>query len=188
MKTPLRICLAAVLLSILAVAHSTPPASSGTVIRFNDTIPTRGFGAWVDHEAGTLTILGADMFEFCAGTFNFDTVPIMVVMMEDGVRFKSRMSGQVQASVWPFTNFDCALFTIVPPIATGFVKMRINDNDMHPLLNPDNHNVNAFQVTAHGVLTGWTSGESMRFALVEHGMWDGDDFSTFRGFTKIKLH
>ena len=93
----------------------------------------------------------------------------------------------MRTSVWPFTDFDCALFLNVPPLATGLASFVQNDTDLFPGLNPDRYNMNSVAFSAHGALYAPT-GEKRQFSMVWRLMWDGIDFpSSYKGFTKIHL-
>ena len=185
----MRVNLARNFLVVTAVLFSTsvlsnPPAASGpNVIRFNDDFAVFN----IDTRNGLSAVLGADPNEFCNGIVNFDTVSYLEVdVPEDANRISQKLSGHVQASVWPFTVFDCTLFSTVPPLATGMAKVKGTDNDLFVFLNPDNVNANAFGYNAHGALTD-QSGNRRNFNLVFRAVWDGNDPSTFRIVELIQL-
>jgi len=59
--------------------------------------------------------------------------------------------GTLRAAVWPFTNFDCALFTTIAPLATGDAEFVNNDNDVFGTPGWEN-NTNVWGFSAHGLL------------------------------------
>ena len=61
------------------------------------------------------------------------------------------MKGTVQTTVWDFTDFDCALFTTIDPVASGDARLRLTDNDTDGI-GPDDRNTNAYGYMAHGRL------------------------------------
>ena len=79
------------------------------------------------------------------------------------------------------------IYSGVTPIATGYSRFRLNDNDEDPSLNPNRRNANSFGFTAHGDLVHYDTGEAVRFWMHVHGVWDGEDFGTFRTIAKIRL-
>ena len=177
MKTALsRLFFALIAILLSATALANPPAQSGpNVIRFEDG------AAWgfVDFENGTQVILGANMAEFCGGLINFDIVSFTEVSVpQDTDRIKQLIKGEVQATVWGFTDFDCALFTTELPLAAGMVRIQGNDNDLVVFLR-DNNNANSFGIRANGDMWSPASGERYRFHLVWHIVWDGVDGEKF---------
>jgi len=89
------------------------------------------------------------------------------------------MSGR---SVWPFTAFDCDLFTTIDPVGTGTVDVRLTDNDVNIFLNPDSYNWNAFGFRAHGQF-----GRGIPVVGRQNCLWDGQHDDTFRCVTKIAI-
>ena len=58
----------------------------------------------------------------------------------------------MQASVWPFTGFDCGLFTSTSPVASGVADFIYTDNSL-PGVGPDDDFANAWGFRAHGTLS-----------------------------------
>ena len=119
---------------------------SGIVTRYEAPVGR----TWVDFDSGLRVVVGADMDEFCAGIVNFDLVEITDIQLASE-RLLTLETGRVQATVWDFTDFDCALFTTNDPVASGFARMRTTDNDFFGT-DPDDTNANAFGWMAHGKL------------------------------------
>lgn len=135
---------AIVLISLSCLVFADPPPFSGVVIR--DEAPFAI--SWIDPEAGLRVIIGADMDEFCADTFNFDLIAFQDVNLPSG-RIVSNMSAIMQTTVWDFLEFDCAMFTTIDPVASGFAKLRGLDND---LTGSVVNNTNAWTWMVHGKL------------------------------------
>ena len=184
---------AVVLIGFSCVAFADPPPESGVVFR-GDAIPY--FQWWYDEENDTTAYFGVDPLIACTSEFpaGWELVPIMTVLMgtdgEEVLRFKERINGDLQTSVWQgFVPPDCGLIVGfgLTPIANGYSHFKFNDNDVNPSLNPNRHNVNSFGFNANGVLLNYNTGEPMRFMMYFHGTWDGIDFDSFRSIVKTKL-
>lgn len=160
-----------------------PPASSGIVSRgsYNN--------AWVDVDinSGLLSIIGVDIVQWCTDGAPFDTIYYADKDLQDGFRLNTSENGYVQASVWPFTDFDCELFTTMDPLATGMANYRSHDNDLFgPRFCEEKNNMNAFGRRANGTLYS-PSGEASQFSMHTWGLFDcdTDSFPVFK--TKISL-
>lgn len=147
------------------------PAESGPVIRVE--IP---FWANVsDPEAGLLVVYGLDPVAACTGGDAFDSIWLQEVQSQaDILRLLGLLTGDVRTSVWPFTRFDCALFTTTQPVATGVSTLRVTDNDPLAFARP-NQNANTFGYMAHGALT-LADGRESQFSAHTRCVWDGEDF------------
>lgn len=153
-----------------------------------------------DFDEGTQAILGVNMMEFCGsppyvdggpgvdGIFNPDIVPFMeVTIPQDTDRIKQLLMGEVQATVWGFSEFDCGRFTTELPLGEGMVRIHSNDNDLIVFLR-DNNNANSFSVKANGDMWSPATGEQLKFHLVFHIVWDGVDGNKFfKRMVKISL-
>ena len=93
----------------------------------------------------------------------------------------------VLATIWPFTEFDCELFTTIDPIAAGTVDLRGTDNDLFEFLNPDNKNANAFGFVAHGPVYD-ENGTMMRVNALFRAVWDGTNDESFKAVEKVNMH
>jgi hypothetical protein len=120
------------------------PAASGVVIRGEGVAAW----AWPDVKSGLQVVAGVDMLEFCAGIINFDVTPIKYANLPDG-RINELAQGMVQATVWDFVDFDCALFTTRDPVASGVARYQYTDNDV--TLAGEN-SADSWGVTVHGTL------------------------------------
>lgn len=143
---------------------------------------------YVDAKAGVSAIHGADIIEFCGGTIDFDLVDLQRIdVPEDANRVNDILQGDdVRTSVWPFTVFDCNLFTTVTPLATGTADVRLTDNDVFVFLNPESVNHNAFGFRAHGKLED-SAGETVNFSGHCNCVWDGNDIDTLKCNDKINV-
>ena len=112
---------------------------------------------------------------------------LSISVPEDPNRFNDLVKGSVQTSVWPFTNFDCAQFTSIAPLATGTAKLVNTDNDLLVFQNPNNVNHNAFGFTAQGRLTR-PDGSTAQFNGVNRSVWDGVNGASFKSTVKINLN
>lgn len=165
---------AVVLVLSVSTTLADPPANSGPlVVRFEGE-----FLYWyADARSGLSVGIGADPAQTCAG--NWDEISLVdtqwVDVPDDANRIIEITHGDdVITNVWPFTEFDCGLFTTVEPVATGASALVLTDNDVFVYENPDNVNHNAFGFTAHGYLT-TADGRSVRFNGVSRCVWDGVD-------------
>lgn len=145
--------------------------------------------AYVDPDAGLLAVIGTDIVAFCTSGAPFDIVDLQTISVpEDANRLNRLIQGDdMTASVWPFTSFDCGLFTTMDPVGTGMVKLVQTDNDVLTFLNPDSRNANAFGFRVHGALTD-PSGHKVQFNSHSNCVWDGDDLATLKCQDKIGVH
>lgn len=187
-----------VLLSLSCLAFADPPSESGIVTRTDEPL---WFLWWYDEENNTTAYFGVDPLLVCFGDpAGWQSVPVMRVFMDtdgdDVLRFKSRVSSNdMLTSVWPgFTpaggpeNICLQIIVFgVTPIATGYSRFRLNDNDVLPGLNPDRRNANAFGFNAHGDLVYFDTGDPVRFMMLVHAVWDGDNPDTFRAVVRTRL-
>jgi hypothetical protein len=138
----------------------------------------------VDYKNGLSAIVGADIVEFCNTFSGFDLVSIQEIdVPEDANRIVQIAHGDgVTTSVWPFTDFDCGMFTTQQPVATGTADFVSTDNDLYVYGNPNNINWNAYGFTAHGLLFA-PDGSTMRLNGVSRCVWDGAGISEAGGCT-----
>lgn len=172
-----------VLLSLSCFAIADPPESSGIVIRdeYNN--------AWVDidMDTGLLAVTGVNIVQWCTDGAPFDTIYYADKNLQDGFRLNTLEKAEVTTSVWPFTVFDCALFTSVPPLATGVANYRLHDNDLFGnQFCEEKNNANAFGRKVNGKLYS-PQGEGRNLNMHVWGIYDCETF-TFRLFNvDIKL-
>ena len=177
------ITIALLLFALTGSVLAEPPASSGIV--------TRDFYNWayvdVDIEAGLLSILGVDIVQWCTDGAPFDAFFYSDKNLQDGFRLNTTEKAYVQATVWPFTEFDCELFYANEPLATGMAYYRLHDNDLFGLRYCDEkNNMNAFGYRANGTLY-TPSGEAKQLSMQTWGLFDCDTVSFPVFETKIKL-
>lgn len=183
MKQPRMIFVYFALIAMAGAAFAEPPESSGIV--------TRGSYEWgfvdVDENAGLLSVVGVDIVQWCAGDSSFDTIYYKDKDLQDGFRLNTMEQADVQASVWPFTDFNCDLFTTVEPLATGMAYFRSHDNDFFGLRYcEEKNNMNSFGRRANGTLYS-PGGEAKQFSMHTSGLFDCEtrSFPVFK--TKINL-
>ena len=136
-----------VLMSLSCAVLADPPPFSGVVER-NDYPAAY---TWVDFESGLRIVIGADMDEFCSGLLNFDLMAFQDVTIPDGRIVSNGIGEEMQTSVWDFLDFDCALFTSIDPVASGYARLRVLDNDLQGIAEGDT-NTNVWTFMAHGKL------------------------------------
>jgi hypothetical protein len=113
---------------------------------------------WPDFKNGMRVTIGLDMLEFCADIIDFELWDFNDQVLKD--RRKGLTHGDdLQTDVWPFTAFDCGLFTTVTPLASGVSDVVNTDND---LFQSGVNDANAWGWRAHGKLTR-PSGETAVF-------------------------
>lgn len=200
MMTWLRRTIASViLLSFSYAGFADPPSESGIVTRTDEPFY---FVWWYDEENNTTAYFGVDPLLVCNDdAAGWQSVPVMRVFMDtdgdDVLRFKSHVSSNdMVTSVWPgFASADDGPDNIclqilsfgLTPIATGYSRFRLNDNDVIPNLNPNRHNANSFGFNAHGDLLYYDTSEPVRFWMHVHAVWDGEDFDSFRAIVRTRL-
>lgn len=161
-----------------------PPATSGIVTR--DSYNGARFD--VDMNSGLLSVLGVDIVQWCTDGAPFDVIYYSDKSLQSGFRLNTLEKADVTASVWPFTIFDCELFTTVQPLATGIARYRLHDNDLFgPQFCEEKNNANAFGVKANGTLYS-PSGEAKQFSMHHWGLFDCETFTFPLLKTKISLN
>lgn len=129
--------------------NSSAPTMSGIVVRGEFMF---GF-TWVDHDAGLRIVVGYDQADACRGAADLEIFSFQNVDVRPGRRVNG-IDGEVQTSVWGFTDFDCGRFTAEEPIAEGLSTVRGQTND---LFGSGEEAINSTTVRAIGELT-WTAG------------------------------
>lgn len=164
--------------------NPAPPSASGPfVIRGATTFAV----FQVDYKKGISVVFGADMNEFCNGIVNFDVVNFMDVdTQDDALRIVEVLNGDVQASVWGTTVFDCGYFLNNAPLASGIAHLVSTDNDLLAFLFPETPNVNAYGWQAQGALSD-ASGGRYHFNAVDRLTWDGVSLATTKEVSKVNL-
>ncbi len=177
------VLLVALIAAIPALADP-PPSSGPNVVRYDGIV----YLHTVDEAKGLSAIVGADIVEFCNSFRGFDLVSIQDIQVpEDANRIVEIAHGDdVTTSIWPFTDFDCGLFTTVEPVATGTTDVVNTDNDLEVFNNPDNVNWNAYGFTAHGRLTA-PDGSTMQLNVMSRCVWDGVDSDSGRCASGINM-
>ncbi len=185
MKTLFKTALIGTLTCLVGVANAEPPSESGVVTRLD-----REFAVFdVDEKAGISSVLGVDPVVFCSGGSDFDFLSYADKAVQGDLRSVRRGQGDVTASVWPFTVFDCSLFLTEMPLATGMASVVDTDNDYFGLERCDEkQNINSFGHRAHGALHS-PYGDKKQFSMYFHALLDCEDDGTFTFTprTKIKL-
>jgi hypothetical protein len=154
-----------------------PPTEAGIIMRGESPVGL----TWVDTDFGLRVVIGADMDEFCAGIVDFDLVSYQDANLPDG-RIVSNMVGAMQTRVWDFLEFDCDLFTSIPPIAVVTAMLKGVDNDLEGTVV---HNTNTWGWMAQGSLLG-ADGSRVRFSGFVRQQFGND--SGAKAISKINLH
>ena len=154
------------------------PASAGIVLRYETPFAV----SWADPESGLRATVGFDTDEYCANIIDFDIVAVQDVDLPTGRLLGPVQGDDMQTAVWPFTAFDCALFTTVEPLATGVSEFRLTDNDVFGTVV---NNANAWGWRTHGALT-LASGDKAQFSGHINRMFTNDGQFTIT--SKVSLH
>jgi hypothetical protein len=172
-----------VAVSALGVASAEPPANSGVVVRDGYF-----FGFFdVDTDAGLSIVLGFDPSLECIGEASFDFMSYSDKILQGGLRVNTLEKGEVIASVWPTTDFDCDLFTTELPLALGLVRFSVHDNDLFgPQFCEEKNNINSFGYKANGTLYS-PFGEMKQLNMHVWGLFDCDTSSLPLFKASIKL-
>ena len=187
------LCFAVLSLLLVACTETQAPIDQQPLFDFANApeqsgIVERGDGVWAwswpDPKTGLRVVFGADMTEFCGGIIDFDEVhwADKVLPNEDERIVSLDVSRDIRTSVWPFLDFDCALFTSVDPLASGTSTLKRTDND---LTGTPGANTNTWGFMAHGTLAWTADGSAAQFSFHRRMQWDTNDFAgTFRVLTQ----
>jgi hypothetical protein len=151
------------------------PAESGPyVVRVEANVAL----FYADANAGLSAVLGLDPVDVCNGSFDPDVNHVIIIDVPNDVdRINVLIEAEdVTTSVWPFTTFDCGLFTTTDPLAAGTADLISTDNDF---FGSDNANANAFGFQVHGQLSTDANREAVSFSGHSRCVWDGNDPVTF---------
>jgi hypothetical protein len=174
----LQIPVVAILMLFTTPTLADPPSERGIVMESDVTIAY----TWVDLRTGYRVVVGADMDEYCAFIFNFDTLPVTMVDIPTlESRFVVHGGGIVRAEVFNFIEFDCALFTAVGPVAEGMAEFKVVDNDW--LGTVETNAANAWGFNVKGTLTDNATGEPRRLIAMQRLM-----FNDQRGDVQTMIH
>jgi hypothetical protein len=128
---------------------------------------------WADPATGWRVTFGLDMLEYCDGIVDFDllywadkNIP------NDPDRIVSLNKMEARTAVWPFLDFDCALFTSVDPLASGMSTFYYIDND---ILGSTSANTNSWGFMASGTLAWTADGSPAQFSFVRRLVWKKDE-------------
>ena len=171
------------LVCLIGVANAEPPSESGIVTRGD-----REFALFdVDEKAGISSVLGVDPVAFCSGLTEFDFISYADKAVQNDLRSVRVGRGEVVASVWPFTDFDCNLFLTEMPLASGMASVVDRDNDFFGLDRCDEkQNINSFGYQAHGALYS-PDGERKQFSMYSHALLDCEDDGSFTFTPRVKI-
>ena len=171
------------LVCLIGVANAEPPSESGIVTRGD-----REFGFFaVDEKEGISAVLGIDPVALCSGTGEFEVISYADKAVQNDLRSVRVGRGEVYASVWPFTVFDCNLFLTEMPLAFGMARLVDRDNDYFGLEQCDEkQNINSFGHQAHGALYN-QEGERKQFSTYFHALIDCEDDGSFTFIPRTKI-
>jgi hypothetical protein len=164
-----------------------PEGSGATVIRFDGWIAVN----YYDVDRDLQVIIGVDMNEYCAGDFNPDIVEIQEVTnpVDQNIVNQLIHGSDIYCWVYPLYPFDCERFLTEGPIASGYVDLVSNDNDLYAWIEEasGNNRVNAFGIAARGELF-TPEGQKVRLAFQTRLVWEGyPDGGTIHAHTDIVM-
>lgn len=211
MKTFLSFCFLLAFVGLIIIGCSdksiTPIETTG--INDNPVVLQKetGPGAWIirhdeemawgfyDNETGLMLLLGVNDFDiFCNNPVggadiisikdiylpNADPNLRRLIALQKGTDFTAIVW---QTDSWP-SDF-CGFINSESPLATGTAKVIYTDNDFYAWAQ-DNPNSNSFSYKANGTLVG-QDGKVYKLNLVDHVIWDGDDYSKYKEVLKLQL-
>lgn len=171
MKSITAIATILVAVSALGVASAEPPANSGVVVR--DGYFFGYFNS--DPDTGMSIVLGFDPNLECTVGTDWDFMHYSDKLLQGGFRVNTLEKAEVFASVWPIMeDFDCDIFTTTTPLAEGYARRRLHDNDL--LGNQfcaEKNNINSFGHKANGTLYS-PLGEKKQLNMHFWGLFDCD--------------
>ena len=165
------------LLLVPALVVADPPTESGIVYRGQAT-----WGMYYANDDGTrLVVYGFDPVEYCQSIFDFDVLSFQGMQLPvDDVAVVVAKGEEIRTTVWPFGDFNCALFEIVPPLAGGTSRVVSTDNNYYGV---PTERTNSWSLSAHGVLLD-ASGDEYGFQHNYHCTWKDDRLNCH---SKIRL-
>ena len=166
-----------------------PPASSGVVIRIQDTF----IEGWYDAKSGLVVAFGAEDIGslLCGNGSDLDLFDLQMITSPsnpDGDRIISKLTGDdINVAVWSGDGFpapaDYCNFFSNQPVASGKAKVSYKDND---LFGAFGGNTNAVNFSVNGKVMD-ADGKSFNLNAFYHLAWDGPDGTKLNFNTKVQL-
>ena len=165
------------------------PARSGAIVTRDDEVIAILF---IDYRRGLTASVGVDNALFCNPFPNedaFQMIPTLKVdIPNDPDRFKVLQKGSAYFEIYEgvINEFLCDFIQKAPLVASGEADVVLTDNDLTINERENSRNKNAFGFTAKGTLTDQNA-NPVNFKANYRGTWDGQDFSTMKEVTNIRL-
>ena len=158
-----------------------PPANSGNVERWE------GSGWWyayVDGKRGYVAFHGIDIEAACNADPNTEysvwQVQDVYIPASDGLIKTNEVGDDSITSVWSIEIFDTGVYPTwcdgvldLDPIAAGTADVLMTDNDLFGGGVEPTQRMNAYHLSAHGVLYATEDGQPMRFSGGFNCQWPG---------------
>jgi hypothetical protein len=176
-----------------------PPPESGVVERWEGS----GWFYWyADEKRGYVAFHGVDVIAGCADDpeteWSVWQVQDVFIPASDGLIKTNEVGDDSITSVWPIEILDedvyphwCFGVLDLDPIATGTADVLVVDNDLFGGWFENTPRMNAYSLSAHGVLESFDDGEPMRINGGFNCHWPGypaDYQETNKCKEKIVLH
>lgn len=155
------------------------PGDNMKVYRFE------GYYVWVltDIESGLTAVIGGDATSVCTtgdwlpDLLTFQDIVKEEVVIDDAPRVHRLLKGDdVSVNVWGAVPLTCFDVLNVEPVFSGAGDYVSTDNDLIAY-DRDNDNTNVWGLRLNGD----------GIQIIYHAMWDGEDPSTFKESTRIKV-
>jgi hypothetical protein len=195
------IVVTALVMAAPAFAQGPPDMSGPIVVRYELDGETEGlWWGYADAKRGYVAFHGVDIAAACAGSpsgWNVYYVQDVMPPAADGLIMETMKGEDITTSVYPIAILDQSVYPVwclgvldLGPIAVGTVDMIVTDNDLLAW-QYDHNRVNAYGISAHGILFDPEDDEPMRLNAGFRCVWgglDNDDFAGAHCKNKIVLN
>ena len=181
-----------------------PPDSSGRVERWESDGTWGWFYGYVDSKRNLVAFHGVDVEVWCvdrdAEEWGVWSVQDVYLPPTDSLIKTTEKGDDMPTSVWPIDILDDSVYDhwcdgvldlALESIATGMADVIVTDNDLNAGFFENTPRMNAYHLSAHGVLYATEDGEPMMFSGGYNCQWPGfpEAFSeTGKCKEKILLH
>jgi hypothetical protein len=127
---------------------------------------------WGDPVRGMRITIGYDPVDECLDPANYTDYDLLIWADKFLPTDRDNSLNQwkdARIAVWSFFPNDCALFTTLQPLATGYGDASWLDNDYFGSSNP---NSNVWGAMVHGTLTSTADGSTMQVSGHYKFLWD----------------
>lgn len=149
-------------------AIDNAPDFTGIVIRGQDPAGTN----WGDPVRGLRITIGYDPVDRCLDPANYTDYDLVIwadKFLPTGRDNSLNQWKDARIAVWPFFANDCALFSTIQPLATGYGDANWLDNDF---FGSSNQNSNIWGAMVHAALTSTADGSTMQVSGHYKILWD----------------